>query len=173
MILRYLADALVIFGCGYIGLYLTSAMDARIQQLESMEAMLTQLAFNIEFLLLPLPEAMKRTAESQQGVARLIMQHITGLMQAFPHISVGEAWEESIYACKKNLHLAPEELSALREFAEHIGQGDSKVAANHIRLTQAKLKLCMEQARSKLQKDGKLYSGLGFLSGMLIVLLLA
>lgn len=173
MILRYLADALVIFGCGYLGLHLTSAMDARIRQLENMGKMLTQLAFNIEFLLLPLPEAIKRTTESQQGVVRALMQHITGLMQAFPHISMGEAWEESVYACKRNLHLAPEELSALREFAQHIGQGDSQVASNHIRLTQAKLKLCLEQARAKRQKDGKLYSGLGFLTGILIVLLLA
>lgn len=173
MILRYFADVLVILGCGYIGITLASTMDKRIHQLEKMEQMLTQLAFNIGFLSLPLPEAMRRTGESQQGIVQLIMQHVTGLMQNFPHISMGEAWEESIHACRDSLELQQEELSALRDFAQHIGQGDGQTELDNIHLTQAKLKLCMEEARAKRQKDGKLYKGLGFLSGILIVLLLA
>lgn len=173
MILRYLADMLVIFGCGYIGVVLASGLDTRIRQLESLEQMLTQLAFNIGFLALPLPEAIRRTAESQEGMIQNVLNQVTGLLQAYPHITMGEAWDESIRACRGDLCLKQEELAALQEFAQHIGQGDSEAALNNIRLTLAKLKLSAEQAREKRKKDGKLFRGLGFLTGILIVLLLA
>ena len=171
--LRYCADIVVILGCGYIGMVLASGMDARIRQLESLERMMMQLAFNIGFLALPLPEAMRRTTETQQGAIRRVLTHVTELMERFPDITMNDAWEEAIRVCKNSLCLEREELTALNEFARHIGQGDSKAELDNIRLTSAKLKLSIEQAREKQKKDGKLCRGFGFLTGIMIVLVLA
>ncbi|MBQ2614269.1 MAG: stage III sporulation protein AB [Clostridia bacterium] len=173
MILRYLADALVILGCGYIGILLAGKMDGRIRQLEGLEQMLSQLAFNIGFLSLPLKDAILRTAESQQGIIQSVLRQVSGLMQRFPHMPLREVWEESVRYCQAGLCLEDEDYAALFDFAAHIGQGDVGTELNNIRLTSAKLKLSVEQAREKRKKDGKLCKGLGFLTGMLIVLLLA
>ena len=173
MILRYLLDVFVVFGCGYIGLMLASGLDTRIRQLESLEQMLSQLAFNIGFLALPIHEAIRRTADSQQGAVKDLLNHITGLMQTFPHITMKEAWEEAIRACENSLYLEKEECAAFDDFARSVGQGDREAALDAIHLTSAKLKLSIEQAREKRKKDGKLCKGLGFLSGIFIVLVLA
>ena len=173
MILQYLADMTVILGCGYLGVLYGAKTDRRIRELENLEQMLTQLMFNISFLSLPLAEAIRRTAQSQQGSIRYLLEQVTGLLDTYPHITMREAWAESIRACRGGLSLNPEDLYALESFAENIGMGDCENAKSNIQLTLARLKLNCEQAREKKQKDGKLCKSLGFLSGILIVLLLA
>ncbi len=173
MIFRYLADMTVIFGCGYLGILYGSRIDRRIRELEQMEQMLNQLLFNIHFLTLPMAEAIRRTAQSQEGSVRLLLEHITGLLDVYPHITMEEAWRESLLAGEDKMFLCEEDISALHAFADNLGKGDREHAKSNIQLTQARLKLHLERAWEKKRKDGKLCQGLGFLSGILIVLVLA
>ncbi len=171
--LRCLLDLFVIFGCGYIGVILASGLDTRICQLESLGQMLNQLAFNIEFLSLPIHEAILRTADSQHGTVKELLNQVTELMQKYPHITMREAWEEAIRACREGLCLKEDEFATFDVFAKYVGQGDKKTALDAVHLTSAKLTISIEQAKEKQKKDGKLCKGLGFLSGVFIVLVLA
>ena len=171
--IRYCLDMFVIFGCGYIGFMLASGLDTRIRQLEGLEQMLGQLAFNVGFLSLPIGEAVSRTADSQEGAVKLLLNHVTELMQRYPHITMREAWEEAVRYSQKELCLEQDDLMTMDDFAKYVGQGDKDSALNAMQMASVKLKISIEQAREKQKKDGKLCKGLGFLSGIFIVLVLA
>lgn len=171
--IRFLLDLFVIFGCGYIGFMLASGLDSRIRQLEGLEQMLGQLAFNVGFLSLPIGEAVSRTADSQEGAVKLLLNHVTELMQKYPHITMREAWEEAVRYSQKELCLDQDDLMTMDAFAKYVGQGDKESALNAMQMASVKLKISIEQAREKQKKDGKLCKGLGFLSGIFIVLVLA
>lgn len=173
MILRIVLDVFVIFGCGYIGWGFSKGMETRVAQLESLNRMLSQLAFNIGFLALPMEEAVGRTAESQEGAVKELLLKVSIFLKNYPHITVKEAWEEAVYHCAAMLCLEQDEIATMTLFAEHIGQGDIETALNAIRLASAKITLSTEEAREKSKKDGKLCKKMGFLCGALLVLLLA
>lgn len=148
-------------------------MGRRIRELENLEQMLMQLMFNVTFLSLPMAEAIRRTASSQSGEIRIFMEHITGLMDMFPHITAEEAWQESVRYCGYSSVLCAEDISVLNAFAQNLGQGDANHVKNAIQLTLARIKINIEQAREKKQKDGRLCKSMGFLCGILVVLVLA
>ena len=172
MILRYIADIIIVVGCGYVGMIFASRMDARIKQLNDFEAMLRQLSFNIGFLSLPVREAILRAAETQSGAVRKILDNITALMAGRPDISLAEAWSIAVTNYKSSLCLKSSEIEILKEFSNNIGRGDIKETLDSIQLTVAKLKLVADSAVAMRARDGKLYRGMGFLAGMLIVILL-
>ena len=172
MTVKWIANIAVVLGCGYIGVVFASRLEARVRQLEALEAMLTQLAFNIGFLALPLSEAMRQTASGQCGVVRRLLEQVTARLSGRPETTMKQAWEEAIRRQAGALCLKQPEMDALYAFAAHLGLGDGRDALDNIQLTAAKLKLARESAQAERTRDGKLCRGLGFLTGMLIVILL-
>lgn len=169
--LRRIAALTVVLGCGYLGMLFAARMGRRIRQLEGFEAVLTQLAFNIGFLALPLTEALERTVSGQRGEVRGLLEQIVTYMKERPDVTLQEAWKKSLQLHSGRLCLKQPEIEALYAFAAHLGKGDRQDALENIRLTAAKLKLVREGAQAEQARDGKLYRGLGFLSGILIVIL--
>ena len=172
MIIRCLAYSIIIMGCGYIGLYMSSSIDKRIEQLNDFEYMLKQLSFNISFLSLPMQEAIYKVSETQKGVIRKITENVSGLMLGRPDITMQFAWNHAISNYKNSLYLKESEISILEDFSTYIGNGDKDETLACIRAASAKLHLAADSARDERMKDGKLYKSIGFLSGMLIVILL-
>ncbi len=172
MSLKPLAAAAVVLGCGYLGMVAASGLDLRIVQIEQLMKMLQQLEFHISFLSLPLPEAIRRTATMENGVVQKMLRQVSVLLDKVPGITVGEAWQDAVRSNRKNLCLKQTEFDALDEFTSFVGRGDTEAECNNLKITAAKLKLSMEQAKEKRKRDGKIYRGAGFLAGILIVILL-
>lgn len=149
-----------------------SGLRLRIVQIEQLMKMLRQLEFHIGFLSLPLPEAIRRTATMENGVVQIILKQVSELLEQSSHMSVGEAWQTAVRTHRKKLCFKQAEFDALYEFTSYVGRGDTAAECNNLKLTAAKLKLSMEQAKEKQKRDGKIYQGAGFLAGILIVILL-
>lgn len=169
--MKCLADIIVVLGCGYVGAVFASHIDIRVRQLETLEAVLTRLGFNIEFLSLPFAEALQRASREPDAVCRLL-ENAAERMQKNPGLLPDRAFEEAMHRFGRSLCLKQPELDALRELLTYAGRGDEANTMNSIRLTAAKLQLAREDALALRSRDGKLYRGLGFLAGMLIVVLL-
>ncbi len=172
MIGRWIANGIVVLGFGYLGLLFAARLDSRVREIETIEKMLTQLSFYIGFLSLPMAEAIQRTAQGQQGSIRLLLDQINDFLQEYPHLPMDEAWEEAVRRHHRKFYLKEEEIQILLDFSKHLGMGDKETVLNQIRLTNAKLKLVGEEAKMEREERGKLYRGIGFLSGMLVVILL-
>lgn len=172
MILRSIAYLIIVLGCGYMGMMFTARMDARIKQLSELLSMLRQLSFNIGFLSLPVAEAVSRAAENQGGAVRKILDEVSAVMRANPDISPSKAWSGALERHSGELCLKKAEIKALEEFSENVGKGDVRETLDGIQMIAAKLKLASDEAAAERAKDGKLYRGMGFMTGILIVILL-
>lgn len=172
MILRFFADTIVILGCGYIGVYISSGIDKRINQLEDLENVFKQLSFNIGFLALPLGEAIYSAAKTQKGVIGLITENISKIMLGRPNITLNIAMEHALKNYEDRLYLTEQELQILKDFSVHTGQGGKKETLDTINAVIAKLHLACANADAERQRNSKLYKGMGFLAGILIVILM-
>lgn len=172
MTIRFIAYLSIILGCGYIGLYMASAIDKRIKQLIGFENMVKQLSFNIGFLSLPIRDAIYKASETQEGTIKKIAENVSGIMLGRPDVTMQYAWGCAIKNYKDSLYLKESEIMILEDFSVNIGSGGKEETLDCLKATSAKLHLAIDSARSEQLKDGKLYKGIGFLTGMLIVILL-
>lgn len=169
--MRWIAGACVVLGCGYVGVSYAGGAEMRIRQLKTLEQILCQLEFNIDFLLQPFPGALKKVAGSYPGALGQLLWSAADRVERTPNLpfekSVQQALEETA-----GIRLKAEEREILLEFFRHTGQGDREKTRDGIRLTGAKIRVVREQAEEEREKDGKLWRSMGFLGGLLIVLLL-
>lgn len=85
---------------------------------------------------------------------------------------VSEAWKESLDGIWKQTAFGQGEYEVLRQFGETLGQHDREHQQKHIRLALAHLEREENDAREKQGRYEKMVKNLGFLTGLLIVILL-
>lgn len=169
--IKWIAAAFVVFGCGYLGISYAKTAEIRIRQMEMLEQMLCQLEFNIVFLLKPFPQALKSVAGSYTGAASRLFANIADRLAKAPEISPETAYRQAVEETT-GIRLRVEEKDVLQEFFRHIGRGNRENTRDGIRMAVAKLRTVRETAAAEQEKDGKLWRSMGFLGGLLIVLLL-
>ncbi len=168
--MRWVANLVLVFGCGYLGVAYAKRMDTRILQLEMLEQIFVRLGFNIGFLAMPFSLALKSAAQGYAGALQRIFGSMAERMQQTPNLPPKVVFREALEECKGHSLKQPE-IEILEDFMSHAGQGDKENTMDGIRMTEAKLKIVMEQAMAEREKDGKLWRSMGFLSGLLLVIL--
>lgn len=172
MSIRMFLYIIVIAGCGYMGLAFGWKIDKRIEQIKAFEAIMTQLGFQLGFLSVPFGEALLKASLSQRGAVRELMENTVEIMDNQPDISAGEAFEGALRQCTDGLYMSNRELDIIREFMVQTGKADLQRTMDGIKVTSAKLKLAREENEARRNQDGKMYKGLGFMTGIFIVVLL-
>ncbi len=167
-----IADIIVILGCGYIGMSFASRMNDRISQLEEFEKIFSLLAFNIEYMAIPINEAIVKVRSSASGVIRNILEQTLEFLAIYNDIPFSDAWRRAVKMSERDLFLTKEEIKILLDFSLDVGKGDCEHTVNSVKLTIAKIKHAKETAIAEKNKNSKLYKGTGFLLGIFIVLIL-
>lgn len=171
MMIRLALCAVVVLGCGYVGFSYAARIMTRAAQIREAEGVLCRLIFHVGFLSVPFARALCLAAKQPGEVCAMLCTTGTLLMQD-PGRSPEDAFGAAIARCGRNFCLQDAEIDALRELMRYAGRGDRENMQSSIRFTRAKLQLIREEAEAQYHRDGRLYRGLGFLSGMLIVILL-
>lgn len=172
IIVKALLGLAVIFGGGYLGMIYASRFETRVRQLEAFRAALGQLEFNIRFLRQPLAEALEQAAASQTGVIRRILSDAAKELAQRKGARVSQIWRQSVQKHKDRLCLEEQDYTALFSFADSLGAGDAEREIGNIQAAQMRLKVSEEGARGVVQKNCRLYRGLGLLAGMFVAVLL-
>ncbi len=169
--MKWLAIAFVVFGCGYLGISYAGTIEIRVRQLEILERMFCQLEFSVGFLAQPFWQALKSVAEGYSGVMSQLFSSVAEQLEnnrnMLPEIAFQRVADKTA-----GVQLRKEEREILQEFFRHVGRGDRENTRDGIRMTVAKLRLVRESVIREQEKDGKLWRSMGFLGGLLIVLLL-
>ncbi|GMB07676.1 stage III sporulation protein AB [Thermolongibacillus altinsuensis] len=87
-------------------------------------------------------------------------------------ISAKQAWEESLTEIWKMTALKTGEFEIMKQFGETLGQYDQQTQQKQIRLTLAHLEREESEALENQRRYEKMVKSLGFLTGLLIILLL-
>ncbi|HJV44440.1 MAG TPA: stage III sporulation protein SpoIIIAB [Bacillota bacterium] len=101
-----------------------------------------------------------------------IFLHAGQFLQEYDGLPTADCWEMALEKTWKNTMLKPPEKEILIHLGRVLGKSDRQDQQKHIRLAVMNLTSEEEEARSEQQKYEKMCKSLGFLGGLLAVILI-
>ena len=172
MILKAVACSAVFGGCGYLGIELANRSEKRMKQLREFRRALNLLEFDVDFLCMPICESFDKIAKNCDGVVKSVFSSIRDSAGSSPCGDMWTYWERAFELYRRELYISEDDKKILKDFAKNLGAGDRDKEMNNIRAADARLKIAEEEAYVQSKKDSKMYRGLGFLSGIFLVIVL-
>ena len=167
-----LAGALFILAATtWTGFELSRNFSERPKQLRQLKAALQSLEAEIMFGHTPLHEASRRLAAQLPGPLSGLFEKF-GARLAMTETTVKDAWDDSLEEIWKLTALKKEELEIMRQFGETLGRHDRLSQQKQIQLTLSHLEREEAEARDRQGKYEKMLKSLGFLSGLLVIIVL-
>ncbi|MFN2745382.1 MULTISPECIES: stage III sporulation protein SpoIIIAB [Bacillus] len=169
--LKLLGAALILAAATWTGFEMAKPFRERPKQIRQLLAALQSLEAEIMYGHTPLRTASHHIAEQmQEPVASIFATFSEKLEEG--SVSAGAAWEESLQKVWPQTALKKKELDILRQFGETLGRHDLISQQKHIKLALTHLETEEAEANLAQAKNEKMVKSLGFLSGLLLILLL-
>ncbi|MGX1824532.1 stage III sporulation protein SpoIIIAB, partial [Heyndrickxia sporothermodurans] len=161
----------IILSTTWAGFELSRHLSERPKQLRMLRTALQSLEAEIMYGHTPLHEASRKLAAQLPKPISIIFERFSQKLTTM-ETTVKIAWEESLQEIWKITALKKSEYEILIQFGETLGKHDRATEQKQIILTLTHLEREESEARDKQQKYEKMMKSLGFLSGLLIVILL-
>ncbi len=161
----------ILLSTSWAGFEASKYLTERPRQLRLLKVALQALEAEIMYSHTPLHEASRKISSQLQ-------KPVSWLFEAFSKkltehdITVKRAWEESLNEVWKLTAFRSGEYEILKQFGENLGQHDLVTQQKHIFLALKHLEREEAEALDKQQKYEKMTKSLGFLSGLLLIILL-
>ena len=166
-ILKYFLLFIVLVICSLIGKYLSKKYILRVNELEEIRIALNMLEAKIKFTYEPIPEIFK---EIVQNTSQSIGQVFNLAKEKMKIKTANIAWEEAVEESQNNL--SKEDKYTLKTLSKLLGQTDIEGQISQIQITQKFLETQLKEAQEQKEKNEKLYSKLGTMIGLTIVIIL-
>lgn len=140
----------------------------RVEELEEIKVALNILKTKIRFTYEPIPEIFTEIA---QNTTRNVKNIFLNAKKKMKESTAETAWQESVD--EANANLSNEDKRAIKTLAKLLGQTDSEGQISQIEITEKFIEEQIQDAISSRQKNEKLYTRLGTILGMTIVIILA
>lgn len=162
---------LIVIATTWTGFEAARRLSERTRQLRNLKSALLSLEAEIMYGHTPLHEASRRLAgQMPEPLAAFFASFADRLTNT--ETTVKGAWEDSLSELRRNAALKSGELEIMRQFGETLGRHDKTSQQKHIQLTITHLEREEADAKEKQMKYEKMVKSLGFLSGLLLVILL-
>ncbi|CAM5583033.1 MULTISPECIES: stage III sporulation protein SpoIIIAB [Niallia] len=169
--IKIIGAILILASTSWGGMEFSKLLSQRPKQIRALKSALQSLEAEIMYGHTPLHEASRRLAEQLNeplrsffaGFAERLLKEDT---------TVKEAWTASLHEIWKKTAMKDSELEIMKQFGETLGRHDRFSQQKQIMLTLTHLEREEEEAREIQGKYEKMIRSLGFLSGLLIVILL-
>ena len=168
-----LAGILLVLGATmWFGAYFAAKEKYRRKELEELERGILLLQSHIQYLSAPLAEALESISWKTDGAIGEIFQKAAERMARRDGSSAEEIWAEVWQAEAVHTFLTSEDLDAILLFGRTLGYLDKEQQEGSIHLLLRYIEHALEQGKKRLEKNGRLYYGMGGLSGLLIIVTL-
>ncbi|WP_062355958.1 stage III sporulation protein SpoIIIAB [Bacillus kwashiorkori] len=169
--MKIIGAVFIIGATSWIGFEAARQLSERAKQLRLLKSALQSLEAEIMFGHAPLHEASRRIAKQlKEPLSQIFGKFSTYLLEQ--ELTAKEAWDLSLINTWNETAMKQEELEILHQFGETLGKHDLIQQQKQIRLALTHLERQETEAREKQLIYGKMMKSLGFLSGLLLVLLL-
>ncbi|MDS1030079.1 stage III sporulation protein SpoIIIAB [Bacillota bacterium LX-D] len=170
--LKIIGALLVIIVCSLFGFRIGKYFQLRPIQLRELRSLLNLLETEIVYASTPLPIALEKLAHRcSKPLDTLFLTTREGLLSGYG-LTAAEAWEKGVAKIKNVIMLDPEDLSILNDFGMGLGSSDKQEQIKHLELTKEYLKQQEYKAEQKKVQNERLCKTMGFLTGMIIVLIM-
>lgn len=169
--IKLLGAVIIILATTWAGFEAARKISARPRQLRQLKVALQSLEAEIMYTHTPLKEAaLKLQKQLPKPLNQLFLTFATRLDAG--ETTVKEAWDESLKEVWSLLALKQGEYEILSQFGEMLGKSDKYHQQKQILLTLAHLEREESEAIDLQGKYEKMMKSLGFLSGLLLIILL-
>lgn len=166
-VIKYSILFLILFSSSLIGRLLAKKYVHRLEELEEIRNTLNMLKAKIKFTYEPIPEIFKEISEStSKNVSNIFKLAI----QKMQYKTANLAWEEAVEETETNLK--KEDKATLKKLSKLLGQTDVEGQIGQIEITENFLETNIKEAVEERQKNERLYTRLGTIMGLTIVIIL-
>lgn len=169
---KIIGGIIVITACGLLGIAASNRYTLRPRDLRRYRSAMQMLETEIIYGCTPLPQAFSNIAGKVDGPLKGFFSMISeDLLTGFSY-SLSNAWVKAleVLIAESCLNNADKEL--IVDFGKVLGSSDREDQKKHFELLYIQLKQHEEMAEEARRKNGKMYKSLGFLSGIVIFILL-
>ena len=165
---KYFILFLILVSSTLIGKFLSNKYIYRLEELEDVKNSLNILKTKIKFTYEPIPEVFGEIAENvNSNISRLFLL----AKQNMEKMSAGEAFEEAVDNFTCNLKL--EDKKVIKMLSKLLGRTDVEGQISQIEITEEFLENQIKEAEEEKRKNERLYTRLGTVIGLTIVIILA
>src|SRR5579875_2769087 len=161
----------IIVATTVIGFEASRNFSERPRQLRALRSALQSLDAEIMYGHTPLYEAARRLASQMTRPFSSFFESFAGKLTN-TETTVKDAWEESLKEVWKSTALKQGEFEIMKQFGETLGRHDRFSQQKHIMLTLSHLEREEADAVQAQAKYEKMVKSLGFLAGLLLIILL-
>lgn len=169
--IRWMGALLIVAATTWVGFAWAKHYSERPRQLRQLKVALQALEAEIMYGLTPLDEACQHLADQFSEPLHDFFYQFSKYLQKGA-ISASEAWEASLDEIWEQTSLRSGEREVLKQFGITLGQHDRDHQQKQIRLALTHLEREEVEAKDAQQRYEKMIKSLGFLSGLLLVILL-
>jgi stage III sporulation protein AB len=168
---KLIGAVMIILVTTWLGFEIAKRLSERPKQLRQLKVAIQSLEAEIMYGLTPL-------AEASAHIAKQMPKPISYFFERFAHRLINkqetafEAWEESL---KETWHLTSmldSEREVMMQFGATLGQHDREQQQKQIKLTLSHLEREENEAKDRQHRYERMIKSLGFLTGLLIVILM-
>lgn len=170
--MRLLGSVLVLGATLWFGAYFVAKEKYRLQELAELERAILLLQSQIAYLSAPLTEVLESIGWKAEGVIGEIFAQAAAVMAERERASAEEIWTEAWSKQRNRIFLTAEDFDMVLSFGKTLGYLDKAQQEGSICLLLRYLEEALAQGRKRLEKNGRLYYGIGGLSGLLIIVTL-
>ena len=170
--IRLLGSVLVLGATLWFGAYFAAKGKYRLRELAELERAVLLLHGQIQYLSAPLAEVLESVSWKTEGVMGEIFQQAGKAMAEREKDSAEEIWAEAWQRRRNMLFLTAEDLDMVLSFGKTLGYLDKAQQEGSISLLLRYLEEALAQGKKRLEKNGRLYYGIGGLSGLLLIVTL-
>ncbi|MEH6940358.1 stage III sporulation protein SpoIIIAB [Bacillus sp. JJ722] len=168
---KLIGAALILIASTWIGFEISRHLSQRPKQLRLFRTALQALEAEIMYGHAPLQEAAVRLSKSLPKPINIFFRTFAKQLQ-LQDTNVKTAWDTSLEETKKVLALKQNEIEILLQFGETLGRHDRYQQQKQIALTMTHLEREESEALQVQSKYEKMVKSLGFLTGLLLIILL-
>ncbi|WP_413308915.1 stage III sporulation protein SpoIIIAB [Bacillus sp. 1P10SD] len=169
--IKLLGAIIIIVATTWTGFEAAKHLSERPRQLRLLRSALQSLEAEIMYGHTPLHEASRRLAEQLTNPLATFFDSFAKKLTD-TETTVKEAWETSLKEVWKATALKQGEFEIMKQFGETLGRHDRFSQQKHIMLTLSHLEREEADAIDRQSKYEKMVKSLGFLSGLLLIILL-
>ena len=168
--IRFLGAALLMAGCGGLGLSAVNRLDSRVRDQRELSAGLEILQRELGWRLAPLPEAMETAAGGTHGRAAQFFAYCARESRQLAGAPFRTRWSRGLEQCP--LRLSQEDRALLEQLGPILGRYDGDSQRQAVENVLAGLSRQQAQAEDDRRRLGRVYGVLGLTAGLFLALAL-
>lgn len=170
--LRIIGGVLVIGGCSGLGLWYRWELGEGLGYLRKLREMLEMIMSEIDYHKSTLPEACRQAGLRMEEPFKSSMVKLHELLNGENEVDFQEAWKLEMGECLMGLPISAKEKEMVLGFAGGGSLSDYHMQIRTIEQYRDMLDSSIKKREAEIQKQGKMATGLGVMSGLLLVIIL-